>query len=112
MKNLVIISLLILGITASAQKPLPSDPKATPETVSLYRNLLKLQKEGMMFGHQDALAYGIGWVYEEGRSDVKDVAGDYPAVYGWELGHLELGRCLQPGFGSFRQDHRMDENSV
>jgi mannan endo-1,4-beta-mannosidase len=91
MKNLVIISLLILGITASAQKPLPSDPKATPETVSLYRNLLKLQKEGMMFGHQDALAYGIGWVYEEGRSDVKDVAGDYPAVYGWELGHLELG---------------------
>ena len=44
-----------------------------------------------MFGHQDDLAYGHGWVYEEGRSDVKDVCGDYPAVYGWELGHLELG---------------------
>jgi len=44
-----------------------------------------------MFGHQDDLAYGHNWVYEEGRSDVKDVCGDYPAVYGWELGHLELG---------------------
>ena len=56
MKNLILVSFLILGTTASAQKPQPSDPKATPETVSLYRNLLKLQKEGMMFGHQDDLA--------------------------------------------------------
>src|SRR5215831_19143494 len=43
-----------------------------------------------MFGHQDDLAYGVGWKYEEGRSDIKDVTGDYPAVYGFELGHLEL----------------------
>ena len=42
-----------------------------------------------MFGHQDALAYGVNWKYVEGRSDVKDVVGDYPAVYGWELGNLE-----------------------
>jgi hypothetical protein len=69
----------------------PTDPKATPETVKLYQNLMKHQSKGLMFGHQDALAYGEGWVYEEGRSDVKDVCGDYPAVYGWELGHLELG---------------------
>lgn len=46
-----------------------------------------------MFGHQDDLAYGIGWEAEEGRSDVKEVCGDYPAVYGWELGHLELGNA-------------------
>lgn len=44
-----------------------------------------------MFGHQDDLAYGHSWYNEPGRSDVKDVCGDYPAVYGWELGHLELG---------------------
>ena len=43
-----------------------------------------------MFGHQDDLAYGVGWKYEKGRSDIKDVTGDYPAVYGWELGHLEI----------------------
>ena len=42
-----------------------------------------------MFGHQDDLAYGVNWRYVEGRSDVKDVVGDYPAVYGWELGNIE-----------------------
>src|SRR5690606_9981891 len=91
MKNVILFSFLIAILTACTGKPVPSDPKATPETVNLYQNLLKLQEKGMMFGHQDDLAYGIGWVYEEGRSDVKDVVGDYPAVYGWELGHLELG---------------------
>ena len=91
MKTSFLFVLLIAGIFASAQKPMPSDLKASPETIKLYQNLLELQKKGLMFGHQDALAYGHGWVYEEGRSDVKDVCGDYPAVYGWELGHLELG---------------------
>ena len=88
----LMLLIAICGIqTVSAQGETPTDAKGTPETLSLYKNLLKLQHEGMMFGHQDDLAYGIGWVYEEGRSDVKDVCGDYPAVYGWELGHLELG---------------------
>jgi beta-mannanase len=32
----------------------------------------------------------VNWKYEEGRSDVKDVTGDYPAVYGFDLGHLEV----------------------
>ncbi len=85
------ITLIFLIATISSFASKPSDPKATPETVNLYKNLLKLQQKGIMFGHQDDLAYGHGWVYEEGRSDVKDVCGDYPAVYGWELGHLELG---------------------
>jgi hypothetical protein len=68
---------------------LPSDKKATKETIALYTNLKKLLNKGIMFGHQDDLAYGVGWKYEQGRSDIKDVTGDYPAVYGWELGRLE-----------------------
>jgi len=90
-KNIFLLTFLIIGFSASAGKQKPTDKKATPETVKLYQKLLKLQKKGLMFGHQDDLAYGHNWVYEEGRSDVKDVCGDYPAVYGWELGHLELG---------------------
>ena len=43
-----------------------------------------------MVGHQDALAYGHRWYKENGRSDIKDVTGDYPAVIGWELGHVEI----------------------
>ncbi|QGY44278.1 hypothetical protein GM418_11610 [Maribellus comscasis] len=91
MKNIFLFALLISGVTSYAAKPVPADKKATKETIKLYQNLLKLQHERMMFGHQDDLAYGIGWIYEKDRSDVKDVCGDYPAVYGWELGHLELG---------------------
>ena len=69
-----------------------SDPKATKETVALYKNLGKAMKKGYFVGHQDDLAYGINWKYQEGRSDVKELVGDYPALYGWELGGLELGK--------------------
>ncbi len=93
MKTIISLLLIFFVYSAFAGKPKPTDKKATRETVNLYRNLLQLQKKSLMFGHQDDLAYGHGWVYEEGRSDVKDVCGDYPAVYGWELGHLELGNA-------------------
>ena len=91
MKNLVIFLFLFSGLATWAAKPVPSDPKATPEAVELYQKMLKLEPKGMMFGHQDAFAYGTTWYAQEGRSDVKDVCGDHPAIIGWELGHLELG---------------------
>lgn len=69
---------------------LPADKQATKETIALYHNLKRLLQKGIMFGHQDDLAYGVGWKYVPGKSDVKEVTGDYPAVYGWELGRLEL----------------------
>ena len=68
----------------------PADPQATKETVNLYSNLKKLAGSGIMFGHQDDLAYGVGWKYVPGKSDIKEVTGDYPAVYGWDLGGIEL----------------------
>ena len=73
----------------SASTPLLVDKKATPETQKLYKNLQALTQKGILFGHQDDLAYGVKWRYEEGRSDVKDVTNDYPAVYGWDLAGLE-----------------------
>ncbi len=94
MRTGVAFLLILASLTSFAWKAQPADPEATRETARLYRNLLKLQQRGILFGHQDALPYGYGWFYEEGRSDVKEVCGDYPAVYGWELGHLELGSSL------------------
>lgn len=73
---------------------LPIDKKATPQTINLYHNLKKLEQEGIMFGHQDDLAYGVGWKYVTGKSDVKEVTGDYPAVYGFELGRIELDHAV------------------
>jgi hypothetical protein len=74
-----------------------ADQQATPETRALYRNLYRLSGEKILFGHQDDPAYGVGWKYQEGRSDIRDLTGEYPAVYGFDLGRIELG-----------QDHNLD----
>mgnify|MGYP000978421992 FL=1 len=71
--------------------PMPVDPRATPETVALYRNLKALEGTATLFGHQDALAYGHDWSAVDGRSDVKDVVGAYPSVLGFDVGRLETG---------------------
>ncbi|MGV7104915.1 glycoside hydrolase family 26 protein [Flavobacterium sp. U410] len=65
------------------------DVNANSETKKLYNNLIELKNEGFMFGHQDDLAYGVNWKYENERSDVHDVVNDYPAVYGWDIGRIE-----------------------
>lgn len=64
------------------------DTNCTAETRKLYNNLMKLSKTKTMYGHQDDLAYGMGWWAEEGRSDVKELTGSYPAVFGWDLGEI------------------------
>lgn len=65
------------------------DKKATKATKALYANLKKLSKEQILFGHQDALAYGVEWKeWHKSRSDVKDVCGQHPAIVGWDLSKL------------------------
>ena len=96
------IGFLLLGIffllgacSPSDQANMPDvdlvDPDATYKTKALFANLKQLSVDHLLFGHQDDLAYGVHWKREAGRSDVKDVTGAYPSVYGWELGDLELG---------------------
>ncbi|HEX8327709.1 MAG TPA: glycosyl hydrolase [Hymenobacter sp.] len=97
LRSFFLVALLgLAGGTAAAQtaEVRPSDPKATRKTAHLFRNLERMARTNIMFGHQDALAYGIDngrrWVGDANRSDAKSVTGSDPAVYGWELGHLEL----------------------
>ena len=90
---LLLVSFFLAPFCVSAQE-VPCDKKATKETHALYNNLKRLLNKGIMFGHQDDLAYGVGWKYEAGRSDIRDVTGDYPAVYGFELGRLELNHAV------------------
>jgi mannan endo-1,4-beta-mannosidase len=89
--NLTLV-LIVLTVCCFGQKlPLPADKKATKETVILFQSLYELKNKGIMYGHQDDLMYGYNWWYEKDRSDTKDFTSDYPAVAGFELGHIELG---------------------
>ncbi len=89
--------MMIVSVPAAACAAGPAgnstmvDPDATAATRALWVRLKTITKTGTMFGHQDDTAYGIGWKYESGRSDVRSVCGDFPAVYGWEIGGIELG---------------------
>ena len=72
---------------------IPTDAKATRETKMLYNNMMHLgRNKKVLFGHQDDLAYGSTWKYNTSNkgnlhvSDTKDVVGDLPALFGWDLG--------------------------
>ena len=90
MKNYLILIICFLGFLTQTKAQKPADQKATKETVKLYNKLSSSIEKGIMIGHQDALVYGHSWNVE-GISDVKQTTGDFPAVFGWELGDLELG---------------------
>jgi mannan endo-1,4-beta-mannosidase len=92
MKNILKYALAAVAFcsnTAKAQLYLPADKQATPETRFLFASMQRLQGAGVLFGHHDDTAYGVGWRFDEGRSDVKSVTGSYPAVYGWDLARIE-----------------------
>lgn len=64
----------------------------TPETAALLASLKSLRGQRLLVGHQDATAYGVNWSAEPDKSDMKSTIGAYPAVYGWDVGHLEIGK--------------------
>ena len=66
------------------------DSIATNETVNLFTNLKSLAEDKVLFGHQESTAYGVGWTYNgvDIESDIEKVSGDFPAVYGWDIGNI------------------------
>ncbi len=104
MKKLLYFLLPLFGFIACtaqddpAPKPQPEevdtvtltlvDQQATVETKALYSNLWKIQAEGFMFGHHDDLIYGRDWYTDAGGSDVKEVCGDYPAVFSVDFAEI------------------------
>lgn len=68
------------------------DKQATDETKALLANLYNIGGKGFMFGHHDDLWYGRYWYNEPGRSDTKDVCGDYPGVFSVDLASIADNR--------------------
>lgn len=102
---LLLLALVAFAACQTARPPAmpsaavrPADPQATPETRALLASLHRISGEATLFGHQDDLAYGVSWADAPGappRSDVNDVAGSFPAVFGFDLGGIELpGRAV------------------
>lgn len=86
----LVIVLFVVGIS-NAQ----IDKNATQETKNLYSGLKRSANKGVIFGQQDALAYGLNadksrWIGDENRSDIKSISGEHPGLVGYDLGHLEL----------------------
>ena len=94
---------LMLNATTSIARQ-TADKLATPRTMALWQNLKR--EKTTLFGHQDDRAYGVGWNHIDGGSDIRLVSGQYPAVYGWDLGHLELDSSRNLDGVSFRDVQR------
>lgn len=92
MKQLIILSVSLFLLSCSEKQELMlADKQAGEETIKLYERIKSATRQGFLIGHQDATAYGVGWTYSEGKTscDIELVCGDYPALYGWDLGHIE-----------------------
>lgn len=89
-KSFLLIQIYLCSLIGVVNAQSLSDKSATKETVALYKNLHHLSKKYTMFGHQDDLAYGAHWKYVPGKSDIRDVVNDYPAIYGWDIERIEL----------------------
>lgn len=87
-KTILLATLALVGITACTDK---QEAPAPTEAQQLIERMSALRDKGIMYAHQDDPFYGITWAYEEGRSDTKDLLGDYPAVMGFDLGGIEMG---------------------
>jgi len=72
----------------------PSDKQADTGVINLYGNMSLLAPNYIMIGHQDAMSYGINWKKGNSRSDLKDLTGSHPAVFGWDIGAIELGSSV------------------
>lgn len=72
------------------------DTKLTRSTKKLHKKLHNTAKKGVILGHQDSPGYGIGWKNDGQNntfeSDIRKITGDFPGIFGFDLGHIELDR--------------------
>ena len=91
MRKLIAASIIMSLLGGSCQLSKEDvKPVKTSEAEQLLLKLKTVPAYGFMFGHHDDPVYGIGWDGDEGRSDVKSVCGDYPAVMSFDLGRMEI----------------------
>lgn len=70
-----------------------ANKSALPQVIELKNKIADMTKKGYAFGHQDTTSYGVGWKNDavNYQSDVFAVTGDFPLVYGFDIGQIEHG---------------------
>lgn len=97
MKVLLLILLLFMTLPNAAQTQ-----KETFE-----HKLRESTSKGVMFGHHDDTMYGYNWRYTgDGRSDTKDVTGQYPAVMSFDLSDIDKGFKNRSQYDQMREEIR------
>lgn len=87
---IALVGILVYGLTSCTSYKTGVFNR-TKKASKLLTNLHKNNSKGIMLGHQDDLAYGIGWKYKgnkEYSSDVYKATGQFPAVVGWDIGKI------------------------
>ena len=92
--RLTVIAAILSVLTSCADTTGYAD--ATPAERLVMRLEMQVEADRIMYGHQDDYMYGHSWKLEDDapeivKSDVYDVCGSYPAVFGMDLGGIELG---------------------
>ena len=87
--TLILLLALVLSAVVNAQSR--GNNNVDTPAGRLADRLTSIQKRGYMAGHQDDPFYGLTWEWEYGRSDIRELVGDYPAVMGFDLGGIEMG---------------------
>ena len=101
-KPTIISASLLTTLVACSVTPSQNDtPSSVQPSALLIDKLQCISRDScFLFGHHDDTAYGTTWnnigrtdhndLDTTGRSDVKDVVGDYPGLMNWDLGLLEV----------------------
>jgi mannan endo-1,4-beta-mannosidase len=95
MKHLFPLFLLVL--VAACGNSYKNDPLGdsgrTQRTEHLLTNLaVQADTAGFLVGHTDDTLYGVGWQQENGRSDIKSVVNDLPALLALDISGVETSR--------------------
>ena len=95
---LVVVIVLLLNAckplyNQEYSKPILVDTKSKRTVKKLHRKLYYVARTGFGVGHQDDMAYGVGWKHDQTtdayQSDVQMVTGKLPGVFGFDIAGIE-----------------------
>ena len=93
MQKILLLATLAIALLSGCESNKQTGFVFTTPHSRLMTRLDTLRLHGIMYGHVDDPFCGHSWQMEKDSSDTHAVAGDYPAVIGFDLSGIELGNA-------------------